>query len=229
MNLTAVVTTKKVTPRDVLERRFWAKVDKGAPGGCWQWTGNILRSGYGQVRQNTVAYAVHRVAYEWLVGPIPDGLVIDHLCENRACVNPAHLEPVTQSDNSQRNTGKRTTCPHGHPLDGLSRVDVSKGRPRLRRYCSTCEARRQKIRAWRRMYATDAAVYVAMRAAVESQAPRDGFVSIHEIRQYHAGPLAKQRLNGMARRGLITHDRETARWAVTQLGLRHSFDPRLVP
>lgn len=85
-----------------LRERFEAKYVV-TPGGCWRWIGTRTPEGYGQIRVavGEVAYA-HRVAYELLVGPIPEGLHIDHLCRVRACVNPAHLEPVTQAENNRR-------------------------------------------------------------------------------------------------------------------------------
>lgn len=81
--------------------RFWSKVDK-RPGGCWLWTGTMLRSGYGQFRLGLGHVRAHRFAYELLVGPIPEGLTLDHLCRVTACVNPLHLEPVTLSENVKR-------------------------------------------------------------------------------------------------------------------------------
>lgn len=90
--------------------RFWEKVRKGNPDDCWEWQAARNGSGYGQFaietkrpktgwRKNSLA---HRAAYELEVGPIPDGFHIDHLCRNRLCVNPAHLEAVPQRVNSRR-------------------------------------------------------------------------------------------------------------------------------
>lgn len=84
-----------------IEARFWAKVDKTET--CWLWTAAIRRrSGYGVFSHQARTMLAHRFAYELLVGPIPDGLVIDHLCRVRHCVNPDHLEPVTQRENLRR-------------------------------------------------------------------------------------------------------------------------------
>ena len=103
--------------------------------GCWLWTGSIKPAGYGQIeaggrktgtRRNALA---HRLSYEMFVGPIPMGLDLDHLCRVRSCVNPAHLEPVTRSENCRRgNTGKNspirsrsiTHCARGHPRGGAN-------------------------------------------------------------------------------------------------------------
>src|SRR5213593_4533327 len=78
---------------------FWAKVNK-AEGSCWRWTGSQRRGGYGRVRIGGRDFVAHRVAYELTIGPIPDGLQLDHLCRNRLCVRPAHLEPVTGQVNT---------------------------------------------------------------------------------------------------------------------------------
>lgn len=111
--------------------RLLRRVDKRADG-CWQFTGALRKDGYSQVqltgRRSKKALG-HRLAYVSLVGPVPDGLELDHLCRNRACVNPAHLEPVTRSVNILRGTApartieyfdelwaNRTHCPNGHEL-----------------------------------------------------------------------------------------------------------------
>lgn len=83
------------------EERFWSRIDKAADG-CWNWTGAMLASGYGSLRVDNHAHVVHRFAWELLRGPIPDGLQVDHLCRNRRCCNPDHLEPVTQQENLRR-------------------------------------------------------------------------------------------------------------------------------
>lgn len=87
--------------RDNVQRRFWERVDKKRSG-CWVWTGHVAGGDYGQIKVNGVSVMVHRYAYELLVGPIPDGLQIDHLCRNRRCVNPKHLEPVVARTNVLR-------------------------------------------------------------------------------------------------------------------------------
>lgn len=99
--------------------RFWSKVAAG-PNGCIVWTAYVDRKGYGKFGHRGVAMYAHRFAYEQMVGPIPTGLQIDHLCRNRACVNHLHLEAVTQQENLRRGLGasalnaKKERCPSGH-------------------------------------------------------------------------------------------------------------------
>jgi hypothetical protein len=83
--------------------RFWSKVDRQPDDGCWLWTGAVTVDGYGRLRAtSTVEVRAHRYAYELLVGPIPEGLTLDHLCERPACVRPEHLEPVEHAENVRR-------------------------------------------------------------------------------------------------------------------------------
>jgi hypothetical protein len=129
-----------------LPARFWSKV-RETPG-CWEWTGAKHPAGYGQLTVNKVTVYVHRVAYEALVGPIPDGLYIDHLCRTRSCVRPNHLEAVKNGTNVLRGFGRgainarKTHCAReGHPLSGDNLYVTRSGRRR----CRTC------IRANKRM------------------------------------------------------------------------------
>ncbi len=115
--------TEGVFPRDrTFSERFWSKVDfHDDADGCWMWIGARQISGYGQIgsgsRVGRPMLVAHRVAYELLVGPISEGLEIDHLCRNKPCVNPAHLEPVTHEENIQRHHRRVTTCPNGHQYE----------------------------------------------------------------------------------------------------------------
>lgn len=134
------------------QRRFWAKVDRSGPvpdskpeiGGCWLWVASCQPSGYGQIRRGKTTALAHRVAYELLVGPIGDGLDLDHLCRVRSCVNPAHLEPVTRRENARR--GLRgvllVACPKGHPYSDQNTYICPDGSRRCRT-CHRIEMRRR--------------------------------------------------------------------------------------
>ena len=85
------------------DTRFWAKVFAEDGAACWRWLAAVNTSGYGHFRTSAHRTRLaHRMAYEMCVGPIPEGLTLDHLCRNRLCVNPAHLEPVTVRENLRR-------------------------------------------------------------------------------------------------------------------------------
>lgn len=89
--------------------RFWAKVAKSD--GCWQWMAARTPKGYGQFAPHRRHVYAHRYVYELVVGPIPEGLTIDHLCRNRGCVRPDHLEVVTRGENTRRGATPRP-CKH---------------------------------------------------------------------------------------------------------------------
>ncbi len=122
--------------------------------GCWNWYGYVDKDGYGKFCYNTKGTRIdaraHRFGYEKLIGPIPDGLVTDHLCRVRDCVNPWHLEPVTQIENVRRGlvsevTTRRnaaiTHCPQGHEYSGWNLMRYGK-----RRFCRKCLYRSNRRR-----------------------------------------------------------------------------------
>lgn len=119
--------------------RFWEKVDKDDPGGCWIWRGATGHAGYGVFRGPDRNVGAHRFAYEDVAGPIPEGLELDHLCRTPLCVNPAHLEPVTHAENMARGSiAAKTHCKHGHAY-----TSENTGRnPNGTRYCRACNRER---------------------------------------------------------------------------------------
>lgn len=142
-------------PRLSPTKRFWSRVDQSGPiplyrpdpGPCWIWTGRLFYDGYGQLPAAGKRVRAHRFSYELLVGPIPAGLVIDHLCRVHACVNPAHLEPVTARENVLRGTSAsamhsaKTHCKRGHPLSGDNLLILA---TRPERVCRVCHNLRRR-------------------------------------------------------------------------------------
>ena len=139
---------------------FWARVEKTKT--CWLWTGGRSTGGYGYYYAPTHDRRLaHRVAYESLVGPIPAGLQIDHLCRNRACVNPEHLEPVTQQENLLRGALARRPrehpddCPYGHRMTGENLILTPW------RACRECVLARQRAYNRKRGRVADSAEQVS--------------------------------------------------------------------
>lgn len=132
-----------------IHKRFWGKVLKTES--CWLWTGCKNKDGYGKIRFNGKTELAHRVAWELANGPLAEGLTIDHVwpkCQNRSCVNLAHLEPVTNKENILRGFGvsatnaRKSHCKHGHPLSGGNLYLASNGD----RHCRTCRAKHSRDR-----------------------------------------------------------------------------------
>lgn len=118
------------------------------PDGCWIWRGaRYQSSGYSAFGDGTKSTTGHRYSYERFVGPVPDGMELDHLCRNRQCVNPNHLEPVTHHENVRRGAAAKTACPRGHPYD-----EANTYRWRNARFCRACQ-RESSLRRYRRRIA----------------------------------------------------------------------------
>ncbi len=135
------------SPRRTVTQRWAAKVRFPTdPEECWEWIGGTSR-GYGRFWSGRSQVPAHRYGYERFIGPIPVGLTLDHLCRNRSCVNPEHLEPVSMRVNLLRGIGpaaknaRQTLCLRGHPLAGTNLYV----RPsRHERVCRTCRSARKR-------------------------------------------------------------------------------------
>lgn len=134
-----------------LMERFWSKVEKTK--GCWFWNGGLNDDGYGIFANSCGSQFAHRFVYEKLVGPVPKGKEIDHLCRVRRCVRPSHLEPVTHAENIARGdySGNmnlaelkraKTHCPQGHPYSGDNLIIDGTSGARRCHICTNEKARR---------------------------------------------------------------------------------------
>lgn len=129
--------------------RLTAKIDP-RQNGCWLWFASVNNKGYGTIRPETALRTVppvlaHRALYELLIGPVLDGLELDHLCRTPSCVNPTHLEPVTHQENMRRANQKRSTCKRGHLLVDDNVYTSARGQ-RSCRQCALARAINQRRR-----------------------------------------------------------------------------------
>ena len=153
MSLQTVKTNKPVSWDGViaaLHQRFVPEPNSG----CWLWIGHVdEKLGYGRFVVEGRRRVAHLVSYEALVGPVPAGLQLDHLCRVRSCVNPAHLEPVTQAVNIFRGEGisainsRKTHCARGHAFSSENTVLKRGGKQRC---CRTCRDARNALRPKKR-------------------------------------------------------------------------------
>jgi hypothetical protein len=158
-------TRGRYTKTDVAVR-MWGKISipfdyDPEIGNCWKWVGGFFKgTGYGKFYVDRYPHYAHRWVYEFLVGPIPEGLEIDHLCRNRWCVNPRHLEPVTHQVNVLRGDApkvcgehnrRKTHCRNGHEYSGDNLYTYPAGG----RGCRTCNREAQRLYAARRKEKAD--------------------------------------------------------------------------
>lgn len=128
-----------------IDERFDSNVIPEPMSGCFLWIGGVFNTGYGQFCTSAKTWRAHRFAYVRARGPIPEGLVLDHLCRNKLCVNPLHLEAVTNRVNTIRGIGpasaraNRPRCVRGHDYDRITKKGARK--------CSTCEGARARRRS----------------------------------------------------------------------------------
>lgn len=139
------------------EKRHWRRVlsffrhVERQCDGCWRWTGALNGEGYSNFSVPGIGRSAHRFAYVAFVGPVPAGLTLDHLCRNRACVRPEHLEPVSNRENVLRGIGisaknaVKVACLQGHPYSAENTYVTPDGR----RGCRTCRRAAEKAYAAR--------------------------------------------------------------------------------
>lgn len=132
--------------------RFWRHVEPEPNSGCWLWLGAVAGT-YGRFHDGERSSQAHRFSYTLYRGAISPGLDLDHLCRNRLCVNPWHLEPVSRQENVTRGRAIHEACLYGHPYD-TTVPSYSNTNGRRARRCSTCaRAANERARAKRRMAA----------------------------------------------------------------------------
>lgn len=142
------VHLNRPTPED----RFWEKVDKRGADDCWEWQGSSAQTGHGTFWDGEQPTGAHRFSYELHVGDIPEGRVIDHLCDNGACVNPDHLQLASMRENNLRSdtiaarNAAKTHCKRGHPLSGDNLYVAPKTGARNCRTCMRAADQRYKQR-----------------------------------------------------------------------------------
>lgn len=151
--------------------RFWSKVEPGE-NGCLEWTASHNGRGYGRCQINNRMRPAYHWTYEWNGGVIPDGMEIDHICENPKCVNPSHLEAVTPTENKHRRIGRTSQCRRGHEYTDANTYICKDGDRRCREcmrmvqreyYTGRWEddSRKEYVAAWEEQHKKDRRAYKA--------------------------------------------------------------------
>lgn len=190
--------------RATAEEVFWSRVDKDGPlpvrrpelGPCWVWTNALDDNGYGSITINGQRFYAHRYSYALLVEPIPDGLQIDHLCRNRACVRPDHLDPTTNRENTIRGDAPRLASERGRAVKKCKRY----GHPfdeentywhNGRRHCKACARIRREARDAREKAERHARGLKKSRATIPGMCSRD--LHLMEGDNVYLGPDGRTR------------------------------------
>lgn len=126
------------------EVKLWNKISPEPNTGCWLWTGAINSGGYSNMKHGDKYTCAHRVSYEFYRGPIPEGMVVDHLCRVKSCVNPSHMEIVTQRTNVLRGDVPTTHCPNGHEYTSDNTYLSKQKRGWVSKNCRICTIERAK-------------------------------------------------------------------------------------
>lgn len=141
-----------------LKKRFWSNVSATSAEGCWKWNGPISVYGYGRLMESignrkTKQLMAHRFAYEQVIGKIEEGMTIDHVCRNKSCVNPAHMEVVTRGENSIRSHSKNmmamreNCCTKGHKIEKENVIKETRKNGKERFRCKICSLSREAKRS----------------------------------------------------------------------------------
>ncbi len=186
-----------MSPAEITER-FFRRVVIEPNSGCWLWTGSLAGGGYGKFHysSNRRNQKAHRVSYEIHVGPIPQGLVIDHKCRTRCCVNPHHLEPVTNLENIRRGLAgadgrAKTHCPRGHEYTPENTRQSPRTIGRLyARHCRACDIVRWAERAKRsrpkgETHHSAKLTDEQVRAILASSEPTHALATLYGVHQTH--------------------------------------------